>query len=87
MFCLLSSSAELLVTVASSAALVSDMIIMPAGRSAAAESLLISGSTHRSNARDITGRQAGGDDAHDQAFLVGPVQAMAAARHVGCLAA
>ncbi len=73
--------------VVSSAALVSYMIIVRVVRCATAECLVISCSTHRPNARDITGRQADGDDAHDQTLLVGPVQAMAAARHVGCLAA
>ena len=72
--------------VALSLAPVSYMIIVRAVRCAATECLLISCGAHCPNTYDITGRQAGGDDAHDQTFLVGPVQAMAAARHVGCLA-
>ncbi len=84
---LLPSSAEFLMAVISSTTPVSYMIIVHAVRCAAAACLLISGSTHRPNACYITGGQAGDDDAHDQTFLVGPVQAMAAARHVDCPAA
>ncbi len=73
--------------VASLTAPVSYMIIVHAVRCATAECLLISSSTHCPNAGDTTGRPAGGYDAHDQTRLVGPVQALAAARHVGCLAA
>ena len=70
--------------VVSSTAPVSYMIIVIAVRSAAAECLLINCGAHCPNIPGITGRQAGGDDAHDQTFLVGLAQAMAAARHVGC---
>ncbi len=69
--------------VASLTAPVSYMIIVHAVRCATAECLLIISSTHCPNA----GRPAGGYDAHDQTRLVGPVQALAAARHVACLAA
>ncbi len=49
------------------------MIVVRAVRCATAECLVISCSTHRPSALDITGRQAGADDARDQIFLVGLV--------------
>ncbi len=70
-------------TAASSTALVTYTIVVRAVTSAAAECLLISCGTHCPNVPGICGRQAG-DDARVESCLGGPVQAMAAARHVGC---